>query len=203
VRSRAQLLDAAERILVLGFYIYLSVRVLQSFLANANPVLLLLLLSEGFVVIFLILRRRTQDISLNPRDWLLAVGGTVGPLLVQPGGAELVPGFVSILLMVFGISLQVMAKATLGRGFGIVPANRGVIIGGPYRVLRHPIYAGYLLTHIGFFLDNPSPWNAIIYLAVTGFQIARILAEEVLLSRDPSYRAFVGKVRYRLVPGIF
>ena len=38
----------------------------------------------------------------------------------------------------------------LGRSFGVAPANRGIVVRGPYSFVRHPIYTGYLITHTGF-----------------------------------------------------
>ncbi len=38
---------------------------------------------------------------------------------------------------------SVFRKVLLGLSFGVVAANRGVKIGGPYSFIRHPMYAGY------------------------------------------------------------
>jgi protein-S-isoprenylcysteine O-methyltransferase Ste14 len=65
------------------------------------------------------------------------------------------------------------------------------------------MYAGYVITQIGFLLAHPSLWNASIYAATLVFQIGRILAEERLLSRDSGYREFAALVPSRLVPGVF
>ena len=204
MRVDPRFLDAAERLVVLALYLFLFVRVLHSFLTNSAPILLVLILSEGLIVFFLILRRRTTNISLKPRDWLIAFGGTAAPLLVDPaGGVVLVPGLVSLVLMLAGFFLQIAAKATLGRRFGLVAANRGVTKGGPYGLLRHPMYAGYSLMHIGFFLGHAGVWNAAVYLAAILLQIVRLMAEEALLSEDAEYRAFCERVRYRLIPGVF
>ena len=51
------------------------------------------------------------------------------------------------LISTVGLLFVIAGKITLGRSFGIVPANRGVVA-GPYTLVRHPIYAGYLLSHI-------------------------------------------------------
>jgi protein-S-isoprenylcysteine O-methyltransferase Ste14 len=48
----------------------------------------------------------------------------------------------------------------LGRSFGLLPAQRGLVVVGPYRFVRHPIYFGYLIGHIGFLLVNFSWRNA-------------------------------------------
>ena len=49
-------------------------------------------------------------------------------------------------VMVSGLVLHLYGKVCLARSFGLVAANRGVQRLGPYRVIRHPIYAGYVIT---------------------------------------------------------
>jgi protein-S-isoprenylcysteine O-methyltransferase Ste14 len=98
---------------------------------------------------------------------------------------------------------QLYGKVALGRSFGIVAANRGVVVGGPYRLVRHPIYLGYLVTHAGFLLSNWSLRNLAVYAAAYIFQVARIFAEERILLVDGRYREYFQSVRYRLIPGLF
>jgi len=80
-----------------------------------------------------------------------------------------------------------------------------VALGGTFTVLlvRHPIYLGYFVTHVGFLLANWSPRNIALYIVTCFFQISRILAEERILREDESYRAYCQRVRYRVVPFIF
>jgi protein-S-isoprenylcysteine O-methyltransferase Ste14 len=92
-------------------------------------------------------------------------------------------------LMVVGLCLNTAAKLTLRRSFGVVAANRGVKVSGPYRLIRHPMYAGYALTQIGFLLSGPTLWNFTIYALAFSIQIARIRAEERILNNDPAYSA--------------
>jgi protein-S-isoprenylcysteine O-methyltransferase Ste14 len=84
-----------------------------------------------------------------------------------------------------------------------VAANRGIVVEGPYRIVRHPIYLGYLVTHVGFLLANWNARNVALYVIEYVFQVYRIVAEERLLMEDESYRSYTGRVRYRLIPGIF
>jgi protein-S-isoprenylcysteine O-methyltransferase Ste14 len=84
-----------------------------------------------------------------------------------------------------------------------VPAHRGLKVAGPYRFVRHPMYAGYLLSHAAFLLMNPTVGNVAVYAVCYALQIPRIFAEERLLSRDPEYREYRRTVRYRLIPWLF
>jgi protein-S-isoprenylcysteine O-methyltransferase Ste14 len=69
--------------------------------------------------------------------------------------------------------------------------------------MRHPMYAGYLLVHIGVMVLMFSWHNLLIYLIGWTAQIRRLLAEERLLSDDPAYAQYISEVRWRLLPGIF
>jgi protein-S-isoprenylcysteine O-methyltransferase Ste14 len=124
-------------------------------------------------------------------------------MLVDPGGQALVQPVVSGLVIVAGIMIQLSAKLVLFRSFGIVAANRGVKRDGPYRLVRHPMYLGYVVAWVGFLLNNPTLWNATIYLACLALMIGRILAEERILSEDGAYRDLRSMVRYRLAPGVW
>ena len=140
----------------------------------------------------------------SPLDWFLALIGTTLPLLAVPVGSNpLVPIGLSGAIMLLGLYVQISAKVILGRSFGLIAANRGIKVAGPYRIVRHPIYAGYIITHVGFLLAFPSLWNLGLYSTQLLVQVARLLREEHLLKQDPSYRDYAANVRYRLFPMIF
>ena len=117
--------------------------------------------------------------------------------------APLLPSVICLLIIIGGIFTQITAKIVLGRSFGVVAANRGVKVAGPYRIIRHPMYAGYTITHIGLLLSMPSLLNAALYTLAFSFQVVRILREEAVLVRSEDYRDFCSRVRYRLLPGVF
>jgi protein-S-isoprenylcysteine O-methyltransferase Ste14 len=123
--------------------------------------------------------------------------------MVAPQGAHVVPTAVSVAAMVAGLCLSIAGKAFLFRSFGIVPANRGIQKGGPYGLVRHPIYLGYLFAHLGYLAANLSPWNVAIYAVTRGTQVLRIRAEEAILSQDEAYRTYQGETRRRLIPGLW
>jgi protein-S-isoprenylcysteine O-methyltransferase Ste14 len=204
--TKALLLDVFERALVAVLYAGLVVRIAASGLAGGAWANALLLPSEGLVLLFVLLRRRTDDVSERPLDWALALVATSAPLLVAPSaspGRALVPPAAGAVVLLVGILVQVHAKLVLGRSFGCVPANRGVRRAGPYRFVRHPMYAGYMLSHAAFLALNPRGWNIALYVACDGLQIPRILAEERLLSHDEVYRRYAAAVPHRLIPGVF
>jgi protein-S-isoprenylcysteine O-methyltransferase Ste14 len=199
-----RLLDGGERLLVLALYAWLVRRMILGFMSSGQAIDLLVLPSEGIVVVFLLLRRGAREISKRPGDWLLATLATCAPLLIAPADAgPLVPVSLAAGVFLMGLLVQVHAKINLGRSFGCVAANRGVKSSGPYQFVRHPMYAGYLLSHVAFLSLNPSLWNLALYTIGFGAQVPRLLAEERLLGLDPAYREYQQAVRYRLIPGLF
>ena len=197
---RPEVLDRVEQVTILVLWFFL----LQRMLGSDNPLAPLALLSETAIAFFVLIRRPTGAISLSLGDWMLATTATAAPMLVQPGAEPAKPIVVAgIAILIAGTCLHILAKLYLRRSFGIAPANRGVKVDGPYRLVRHPMYSGYLLTHVGIFLMMPTVFNVVIYVIGWTAQILRLLAEERLLAQDPAYRAYLDRVRWHLIPGIF
>ena len=197
-------LDLVEKFLVAAFMVVLAARRVPVVIATGALPPLFLLITEGVVVLFILLRRPTRDISRRGQDWLLGLAGTLLPLLaIAPQGAPLLPLRICEAIMIAGFALQLSAKLTLRRSFGVVAANRGVKASGPDRLVRHPMYAGYALTHIGFLLAGPTLWNLALYATVLTIAVCRIVAEERVLRGDAAYRALAARVRYRLLPFVF
>jgi protein-S-isoprenylcysteine O-methyltransferase Ste14 len=200
-RRLARLADLGERAFSVVLFAGLAARVAA--VVAERPANAAILLSEGMVVVFMVLRRRPLTVSTRPLDWLAALVGTAAPMLIRPGGHMLAPPAIGLGLILTGLILAIWGKLTLRRSFGLTAANRGVVASGAYNVVRHPIYAGYLLTYVGFFLNNPTLWNAALYGVTLGLIVVRIGAEENVLRLDPLYAAFMSRVRYRVAPGLY
>jgi protein-S-isoprenylcysteine O-methyltransferase Ste14 len=197
-------LDMVEKCVVACFMTILASRMVPIVIATGALPPLLLLISESMVVLFILLRRPTETISRRGWDWTVGMAGTLLPLLaIAPHGEAMAPARVVEAVMIAGFLLQISAKLTLRRSFGVVAANRGVKASGPYRLIRHPMYAGYALTHIGFLLAGPTLWNFGVYAATVALQVRRILAEERVLNQDSAYHELTKATRYRLVPLVF
>lgn len=195
-----RLIDFLERSLVLLLYAAMVVRFAP--VALVHPQYLLLLVSELLIVIFIVIRK-PGAMSLAPYAFLVAMIGTTAPLLAHPAGDPMAPDWLTTAIMSVGLLINISAKLSLNRSFGMVAANRGVKRGGAYRVVRHPMYIGYMLTQFGFMLGNPSMWNLAVYVVAWSVQLLRIKEEERFLSADPEYAAYSSKVRWRLLPGAF
>jgi protein-S-isoprenylcysteine O-methyltransferase Ste14 len=196
-----RLVDLGERAIPVLLFSYLVTNLLPHIVTE--PLNALILVSEGLVAGFIVFRRQAIAVSMRPMDWIVALTGTVAPMLVRPGGHGLAPPQLMLVIFLCGVMLSIWGKLTLRRGFGIAAANRGVVETGAFGFVRHPIYAGYVLTYIFFLLLHPTLWNLCIYLVALAAMVMRIRAEERILAENPAYAAYMTRVRYRLVPGFF
>ena len=75
---------------------------------------------------------------------------------------------------------------------------------GPYRIVRHPGYAGNILALPGIVLALGSVWTIIpVMVALIIGAIRTALEDKTLQEELPGYRDYVRRVRYRLIPGVF
>jgi len=166
-----------------------------------------------FVLVFLI-RRPAR--SAGPHEgasagltgtlapWMLAAGGTFGGLLFRPSGSHPQWGVdTGLALQLIGLAAAIIALAALGRSFGFVAADRGLVSRGPYAVIRHPVYASYFLIQAGYLLQSVSLRNAIVLACATACNIGRACAEERVLAGTPGFERYRQRVRWRLVPGLW
>lgn len=192
-----------SRILVGALFFALAWRLLGDFMMTSRATDLLLLVGEALVVVLTCLRRPASVVDRRPLVRLVTAVSMTSPLLSRPAQiAPIIPEAAAAMLLGIGLLVVVGGKISLGYSFGLLPANRGVMERGLYRIVRHPIYLGYLLTHIPFLAAHPSGWNAAVLLAGDAALIVRALYEEETLGRDPQYVRYCQNVKWRLVPGI-
>lgn len=149
-------------------------------------------------------RRPPAQVSKSVPVWIAAYLGTFGASLLRPGGPRLwwLDGG-GLFLQGLGVLVGALSLAALGRSLGLVPAHRGLVASGVYGLVRHPLYASYVLADLGYLLQSPRPWNAAVLAVVWACQLVRIVSEEKLLATDAAYRAYALRTRWRLIPGLW
>jgi len=202
--ERGVVTDLLARAIVIVLFTFLSLSFLRDFTQTGHITGLLLLASESLVVVLTIVRRRTQLVDRSAVGAVTTALAVAGPPLLRPvDGSNPVPDAVTAMAFAAGLVLVIVGKLTLGRSFGIVPANRGVVMRGPYLFVRHPIYTGYLLTHVALLVAHPSAWNVTVLGIADTALVIRALIEERVLSGDEAYRSYCQRVVWHLVPGVF
>jgi protein-S-isoprenylcysteine O-methyltransferase Ste14 len=200
----ADVADLGARVVVIVLFTLLAIRIGADFFATGRLTGLLLLASETLVVVLTVLRRSTRIVDRSYRARLVTGLSLLGPFMVRPADVPPIgPAALTVALSAVGLLIVIGGKISLGRSFGLMPANRGVVSSGLYRVVRHPIYMGYLITHAGFLLANPTVWNIGMLLTADVVLMWRAVCEEHTLCKDPAYRAYQDLVRWRVLPGVF
>ena len=75
---------------------------------------------------------------------------------------------------------------------------------GPYRIVRHPGYAGNIPPLLGIVLALGSVWAIIPAVVALIIAVVRTTLEDQTLREElPGYRDYARRVRYRLIPGIY
>ena len=87
-----------------------------------------------------------------------------------------------------------------------IQVDRGHVVceSGPYRVVRHPGYAGNILPLPGIVLALGSVWTIIPAVVALIIAVIRTALEDQTLQDElPGYREYTRRVRYRLIPGVY
>jgi protein-S-isoprenylcysteine O-methyltransferase Ste14 len=147
---------------------------------------------------------------------ITAVGGLVfvGSLVVSIldhrfGWSPAVPAWLSLLGDAFGVLgflvyFVVIRVNRYAASTVEVAKGQSVVSTGPYAIIRHPMYAGAILMLAWMPLALGSWWGLLSAPLFVGWFVWRLLNEEKLLRANlPGYPAYVGRVRYRLVPYIW
>lgn len=124
------------------------------------------------------------------------------PLYFKPLSLDLSPALqhAGLAIAVIGALFAASAMWSLGRGYGIrmdVFAGAPLRTAGPYAIVRHPMYLGIVLFHIGASLSLESPLLLVVTaLVVVPYTALRIGAEERVLADvyGPAYAEYRRRV---------
>jgi protein-S-isoprenylcysteine O-methyltransferase Ste14 len=112
-------------------------------------------------------------------------------------------GMVSTALILCGSTFAITVLLRLGRSFSVMAEARGLVTGGIYRHIRHPLYLVEEIAAIGCAMQFFSVWAVLLIAVQFGFQLRRMVNEERILERRfPEYARY-RQTTARLVPGIY
>jgi protein-S-isoprenylcysteine O-methyltransferase Ste14 len=123
-----------------------------------------------------------------------------------PPGAYGVLASLATVLAVAGGGIAVWASRKLGRGFTPFPRPlpAGELVeSGPYRMVRHPVYAGGLLFFLGYSLYASVPALAATAVLAVVWALKARVEEGYLRKRYPAYEEYAERVRFRIVPFVY
>ena len=113
---------------------------------------------------------------------------------------------IALLLVSYVFVLWAMATNRFFSGVMRIQRERGhsVVTSGPYAIVRHPGYAGSVLSCLGAPMMLGSPWAEVpAALTVVAIVVRTALEDRTLRAQLPGYVAYARKVRYRLIPGVW
>ena len=105
--------------------------------------------------------------------------------------------------VVAGGIATLVCLAFLGRSFAVLPGVRDVVSAGPYRLIRHPVYAAELVMMLGCAVALGAAMGFFVWMFVAGWVVVRIVAEERRLNGSLAYVSYCKQVRWRLMPGLW
>ena len=170
----------------------------------------------------ILVERATSEKTLNAKPWdkvlspLMAISLTFPLVIVagldhRYGWTPLFSTWLHILgLFIIALGYAFAAWALIENRFFSstvhIQKDRGhsVCDSGPYRIVRHPGYAGNLLALPGIIMALNSIWTLIPAVAALVIGVIRTALEDKTLHEElPGYRDYAQRIRYRLIPWIY
>jgi protein-S-isoprenylcysteine O-methyltransferase Ste14 len=209
--------DLFIRAVVISFFVMVGYSVCRDFVAllHKSNVDLLRVTSKALVLAFNILVAwlvliRSQPVA-KATGWQPRVSAIMGSnlfYLCMPFSASrtdlppLLSAASGVLIITGGIA-TIYSLSHLGRSFSIMAQARRLVTDGPYRLVRHPLYAAEFIGYLGVFIQYASWTGAALLMAQCCFQIFRMFNEEaVLYATFPEYAAYTTRTA-RLIPGVW
>lgn len=151
----------------------------------------------------------------NPTSWheivipliatfVLYAFTALAPLVPEPATRNLLPlslqrdaAVTAMLVSLAGYAIALWSVAYLGRSLAVVVSVRTLVLGGPYRYVRHPMYLGYVFLVTGMLIASASVYAGVLlvtYLLLTVYR-AR-LEEQALCSYSDEYRRYAARTGF-------
>lgn len=170
-----------------------------------------------------VLRERARFLEAeDAKPWdkmLVLIGGLLGPLIMflvvgfdyrYNASPELSPTVhgIGLVLVVIGFIWGTWAFVANAYFSAVVriQEDRGqtVVQDGPYRLMRHPGYAGGLLAYLAIPIMLGTLWALLPAALLTLVLVYRTSMEDKTLQEElPGYAEYAARTRFRLIPGIW
>lgn len=103
----------------------------------------------------------------------------------------------AFVISIVGYLLALWALAYLGRSLSVVVSMRSIVLHGPYRYVRHPMYLAYLVVVLGLVVAHASPFSIVLFVSYVGLTVWRArLEEEMLCSLSDEYRQYAARTGF-------
>ena len=145
-------------------------------------------------------RMIARAVGLVGTTMLLVVGAFPLPVILVP---PVLIRDAAVPLTLGAFSLGVYGLLYLRRNLSIIPEARRLVTGGPYRFVRHPLYAAEILAAVALVLARPGLWATLTLAPFIVVQMLRARFEEGLLTRAfPEYTNYAAHTA-RLIPFVW
>ncbi|MDX6642724.1 MAG: hypothetical protein QOD76_686, partial [Solirubrobacteraceae bacterium] len=164
-------------------------------------------LRAGVVIAFVILVLRRPPARRRSREPIAFAACAIAMLSVVALGAPRSGTATALVLAgdvvaVAACAWLLVSVLALGRCFGVLPEVRGLVMRGPYRLVRHPVYLGEIGACAGLVLAAPATWNIMILgIFVTAQAVRMRLEEKALVAEFPQYERYAARTG-RVLPRI-
>ncbi|KLU61728.1 isoprenylcysteine carboxyl methyltransferase (ICMT) family protein [Peptococcaceae bacterium CEB3] len=132
-----------------------------------------------------------QAIHARPADVIIALLSAnfwlIWNIWKPVGGTWATSGWVSIpsaMLYVLGFALSLVSTIYLYPSFSVLPERRKLVTDGPYKVIKHPIYTGYVLMALGQSAAGGSLFMWLGFVLSSGLYCLRAKREEKVLTME-------------------
>ena len=155
--------------------------------------------------LFIFLRPPSRKPSRRPVAWLACAGAILSVAFLHAPSEDVALGALVAgeVIVILSVAFTFTSVAFLGRCFGVLPEVRGLVMRGPYRVIRHPVYLGEIGAFVGFVVTSQHWLNIVPLLVFIGSQLVRMRFEEEALTAEypAEYGAYAARTP-RLIPGL-
>jgi protein-S-isoprenylcysteine O-methyltransferase Ste14 len=158
------------------------------------------------IIIVFVVRHlpRTKAYGATPRVIAIIASNAQLSFFLLPRATLSLPAEIASLSLVSaGAIVSVWILVWLRSAFSILPQARALVTAGPYRYIRHPLYAAEGIASVGLMMQFVQPLAALITLAAFALQILRMHYEERVLTEEfPEYAPYKRRT-FRVVPGLY